>query len=78
MPICARPGLMFMDDWGAQNDLLISPVRWRKLFKPLYKDYIDIVHHHDKKAFMHSDGNILRVLPDLIELGLDAINSQIF
>jgi hypothetical protein len=27
---------------------------------------------------MHSDGYILDILPDLIELGLDAINAQIF
>lgn len=71
-------GLMFMDDWGAQQNLLISPALWRELFKPLYKDYIGIAHRRGKKAFMHSDGNILRILPDLIELGLDAINSQIF
>ena len=31
-----------------------------------------------KKIFMHSDGYILDILPDLIELGLDAVNSQIF
>ena len=28
--------------------------------------------------FMHSDGNTLRIIPKLIDLGLDAINSQIF
>ena len=27
---------------------------------------------------MHSDGYILDILPDLVELGLDAVNSQIF
>ncbi len=27
---------------------------------------------------MHSDGYILDILPDLIEIGLDAINAQIF
>jgi len=27
---------------------------------------------------MHSDGHILAIIPDLIELGLDALNSQIF
>ena len=42
------------------------------------KDYIDIAHSHGKKIFMHSDGYILDILPHLVELGLDAINSQIF
>jgi hypothetical protein len=71
-------GVMFMDDWGTQRSLLISPVMWRKYFKPLYQEYIDIIHAAGKKAFMHSDGQIEEILPDLIELGLDAINSQVF
>lgn len=71
-------GLFFMDDWGSQNALLIAPELWRKLFKPLYKDYIDIAHQHGKYAFMHSDGYIKEILPDFIEIGLDAINCQIF
>jgi len=70
--------LFIMDDWGGQNSLLISPDMWREVFKPLYKDYISIAHSHNKKIFMHSDGCILDIIPDLIELGLDALNSQIF
>lgn len=70
--------LTFMDDWGAQRSLLISPAMWRKLFKPLYKDYIDIAHRHGKKIFMHSDGFITPIIGDLVELGLDALNCQLF
>jgi uroporphyrinogen-III decarboxylase len=70
--------LMMMDDWGSQNALLINPKLWEKMFKPLYKDYIDIAHSLGKKIFMHSDGNTLDIYPHLIELGLDAFNSQIF
>jgi uroporphyrinogen decarboxylase len=71
-------GLSFMDDWGSQRSLLISPHQWRMLFKPLYKEYIDIAHAHGKKAFMHSDGYTAAIIPDLIEIGLDALNTQIF
>ena len=71
-------GLMFMDDWGAQQSLLISPDMWRELFKPLYRNYISLAHDHGKYCFMHSDGYITDIIPDLIELGLDALNSQIF
>jgi len=70
--------LFFMDDWGSQQSTLIDPVLWRERFKPLYRDYIGIAHEHGKKAFMHSDGNILALIPDLIEIGLDALNAQIF
>jgi len=71
-------GLVFIDDWGTQRSLLIAPEMWRRVFKPMYKDYIDLAHSHGKKIFMHSDGYIVDIMPDLIELGLDAINSQIF
>lgn len=70
--------LNFMDDWGSQTSLLIPPRIWRKLFRPMYKDYIDIAHRSGKKAFMHTDGHTLEILPDLIDLGLDAVNAQIF
>ncbi len=71
-------GIGFMDDWGTQQSLLIDPVLWREIFKPLYRDYIQIAHGAGKKVFMHSDGHTLDIYPDLIELGLDAFNSQIF
>jgi len=71
-------GLMIMDDWGSQKNLLINPELWVEILKPLYKDYIDIAHAHGKKIFMHSDGNILLIIPHLIDLGLDAVNSQLF
>jgi len=70
--------LMFMDDWGSQQNLLINPEQWREIFKPLYKDYCDITHANSKFSFMHSDGNILSIYPDLIEIGVEAINSQLF
>lgn len=70
--------LFIMDDWGAQKALLISPDKWRKYFKPLYRDYSAIAHQNGKKVFMHSDGYIFDILADLIEIGVDAINSQIF
>lgn len=71
-------GLSFMDDWGHQRGLLISPEMWRDLFKPLYKDYCDLIHSKNKYAFFHSDGCIEQIYPELIEVGVDAVNSQLF
>jgi hypothetical protein len=70
--------LVFADDWGGQSSLLVSPALWRELFKPLYRDYVEIAHRHGKYAFMHSDGHIAAILPDLVEIGLDALNAQLF
>jgi hypothetical protein len=70
--------ISFMDDWGSQTAMLISPKLWREMFKPLYKDYCDIMHEKGKYIFFHSDGYITDIYPDLIEIGIDAVNSQLF
>ncbi|HJB27770.1 MAG TPA: hypothetical protein IAA06_03125 [Candidatus Blautia faecavium] len=71
-------GVAFGDDWGSQRSLLISPDQWRKLFKPLYKELIDMIKNAGKKVFFHSDGYILDLYPEFIEMGVDAINSQLW
>jgi uroporphyrinogen decarboxylase len=71
-------GVSFMDDWGSQTALLISPDMWRAIFKPLYADYCRILHDAGKFVFFHSDGHIEAIYPDLIEVGVDALNSQLF
>ncbi|MBL7199889.1 MAG: methyltransferase [Anaerolineae bacterium] len=71
-------GISFMDDWGSQKSLLISHSQWQSTFKPLYKDYCDLIHSAGKFAFFHSDGQIADIYPDLIEIGVDAVNSQLF
>ena len=70
--------ISLMDDWGSQISLLISPAQWRRLFKPCYAEYCRIARDHGKKVVMHSDGHILEIYEDLIEIGVNAINSQIF
>ena len=74
----AVDGISFMDDWGSMRGLLISPQTWRAFYKPLYADYTRIIHQAGKFAFFHSDGNIEAIIPDLIEIGVDALNSQLF
>lgn len=71
-------GIAFMDDWGAQTATLISPGLWRSFFKPLYADYIMRIHAAGKFAFFHSDGHILPLLADLVEIGVDVLNAQLF
>jgi uroporphyrinogen decarboxylase len=68
----------FYDDWGSQRSLLINPELWRKIFKPVYKKLIDMVKAKGKYVFFHCDGYILDLYPEFIELGVDAINSQIW
>jgi hypothetical protein len=69
--------VLIMDDWGAEDRLLISPESWRRLFKPIYRELCEAARSRGKRVFMHSDGWILEILPDLIEVGVDALNSQV-
>ncbi len=71
-------GISFSDDWGSQRALLIRPELWRRIFKPLYRDYVGAIRAAGKFAFMHSDGHIFAIYEDLIEIGVSAINSQLF
>ncbi len=71
-------GVFIMDDWGANTSLLISPEIFRNTFKPLYREYCELIHSYDKYVFFHSDGNIEQIFGDFIEVGVDAINSQLF
>jgi uroporphyrinogen decarboxylase len=71
-------GVLLMDDWGTQKSLLISPNLWRSVFKSLYREYCQLIHAAGKYVFFHSDGHIEAIIGDLIEVGVDALNSQLF
>ncbi len=71
-------GVFLMDDWGWQGGLLVSPKLWRERFKPLYRDYCQLIGDAGKAVFFHSDGKIQEIFEDFVELGVDAINSQLF
>ena len=64
----------FYDDWGTQNSLMISPDKWREVFKPLYKEQFELVHNQDMHVYFHCCGQIYDIIPDLIEIGVDVLN----
>ena len=69
--------MVVMDDWGAQDRLLVAPDVWRRVFKPIYREFCLAAHRAGKFVFMHSDGFILDIVGDLVDIGVDALNSQI-
>ena len=70
--------IAFGDDWGTQISLLVSPELWKRVFRPMYLELIDRAKAAGKKVFFHSDGHIFDLYPEFIDLGVDAINSQIW
>jgi len=63
------------DDFGAQNGLLISAEMWRKFIKPGFAGYIDIVKRHNTLTMHHTCGSVFDIIPDMIESGLDILQS---
>ena len=69
-------GLHFGDDWGTQTTLMVSPELWREVFKPVYKKMFDKIKGRGLDVHFHSDGFILDIMPDLLDIGVDVINCQ--
>ncbi|MCL2286724.1 MAG: uroporphyrinogen decarboxylase family protein [Firmicutes bacterium] len=66
----------FGDDLGMQTGLAIGAEKWRKYLKPCYKKMYDMVHKAGKLVYMHTDGMIYEIIPDLIECGVTMLNPQ--
>jgi len=64
------------DDVGSQHQMMISPRMWRKYFKPRMATFISELKaiNPDVKVAYHSDGNVMPIIPELIEIGLDVLN----
>jgi uroporphyrinogen decarboxylase len=64
------------DDYAANENLLISPVMFRRFLKPALKQLITTIkdRNPDLKIMLHSDGMIEKLLPDFIELGIDVLH----
>ncbi len=64
------------DDVGMQTGMLISPRTWRRFFKPRMAEFIASLKaiNPQVKVAYHSDGSILPIIPDLVEIGLDVLN----
>ncbi|MBT7698978.1 MAG: hypothetical protein HN700_01680 [Verrucomicrobia bacterium] len=63
------------DDFGAQNGLLISADMWRQFIRPGFADYIDLIKRHKTLAMHHTCGSVVDIIPDMIECGLDILQS---
>lgn len=68
--------ISFGDDLGHQNSLPISPSKWRKLIKPSYKEIFSICREKEIEVYLHTDGYIVDIIPDLIEAGVTILNPQ--
>lgn len=64
------------DDVSTQLDMMMSPELWRKFLKPRLKHIIQTVKEINPDLLIeyHGDGNLQKIIPDLIEVGVDILN----
>jgi uroporphyrinogen decarboxylase len=72
-----RVGALWLgDDMGFKTGTLISPDHLRRYVFPWQKRLAQIAHDHDLPFLLHSCGNRLQIMDDLIDdVGIDAIHS---
>jgi len=62
------------NDWGSQTGLMLDPGLLHQFVFKGTKQLIDQAHSYGYKVIHHSCGSIADIVPDLIELGVDAIH----
>ena len=67
-------GVLLGSDWGTQLDLIMSPATWQAMIRPGEQREYDLVHSYGKDVWVHSCGNIEKIIPSLTEMGLDVLN----
>jgi len=67
--------ITFGDDLAAQNGLMMSMPMFRKLIKPRLGRVFDFIRSRcDARLWFHTDGAILPLIPDLVDLGIDVLD----
>lgn len=62
------------NDFGSQRALIVGPELLRQFVFPGTRKLVQQAHRHGIKVIHHSCGAVRDVIPDLVELGVDAIH----
>jgi hypothetical protein len=65
------------EDLGLQKSLPMSPAMWRRYIKPSYERMLGQCRNRNVPVYLHSDGHILEIIPDLLETGVRVLNPQV-
>lgn len=74
---CVEAGvdiITLSDDWGSNRNMLFSPRMWRKMIKPYAARVVQHARSRNVPVNLHSDGYILNIMDDLIEMGYSAMH----
>jgi uroporphyrinogen decarboxylase len=67
-------GIWVNDDLGHRTGTLVNPKLLRKYFFPYYRELRLLTKTKNLPLLLHSDGRIVEVLPDLVEIGFNAVH----
>ena len=69
-------GVWAGDDYGDQNNLLISPAMWRRYFKERHREMYAALKSRNPAVIIahHSDGAVAKILDEWVDAGLEVIN----
>ncbi len=66
--------VMSGDDIADNRRTMISPEMLRKHFFPHFHRYVQAIHDHGMYYWKHTDGNIMTVMDDFVDMGIDGID----
>jgi uroporphyrinogen decarboxylase len=68
--------VQIVGDIAMQDRLMMSPKTWRRFDKPRLAELIVQVKraNPDTHVYMHTDGKVTDIIPDLVEVGLEILN----
>ena len=66
--------VFWYDDMGYKGTTFFSPNMYRNMLQPYHKRAVDWAHNHGIYAQLHSCGDIMTLLPDVVAMGVDALN----
>jgi uroporphyrinogen decarboxylase len=67
-------GFFFGNDFGTQRDLLLSPAQFEEFILPWIRKFSDQAHRHGYQVILHSCGSIGRIIPSLIDAGIECLH----
>jgi uroporphyrinogen decarboxylase len=66
--------MIIHDDWGMNKSTFIKPDDWRRLVYPCIAEEVEALAATGAPVILHSDGNLNRILDDIVQLGVCALN----
>jgi uroporphyrinogen decarboxylase len=66
-------GVVFCEDWGTQERLLVSPKLWHEMFEWGFREIVSHARERGIDIWMHSCGYIKDIIPSLVDIGVKVL-----